>query len=121
MNEQERRELGADVRSARLRRGLTKEGIARAVGISSITYKKIEDGESVREDNLARTLGYLDLPIPGAAKGAPSRRPLRQAVLDAAYLTDDERQRLLALIDAREAPRGGEEIGAPIDESRDAG
>lgn len=64
MDEHTRQELGRKVAAARLSRGLGKEPAARAVGVSSITLKRVEDGLAVREDNLAKILSYFDVSWP---------------------------------------------------------
>lgn len=66
MDDKQLEALGAQVRAARLRRGMSKEGVARGAEVSSITYKRVEDGLPVREDSLAKILGFFDLPMPGA-------------------------------------------------------
>ena len=52
----ERRELASRVTTARLTAGMGKEGAARFAGVSSITWKRVEDGLPVRADRLALIL-----------------------------------------------------------------
>lgn len=47
------------VRQARLALGWSKESAARKAGISSITWKRIEDGLSVQEASMAKALKAL--------------------------------------------------------------
>jgi transcriptional regulator with XRE-family HTH domain len=61
MDEQEARDLGERVAAARLARKLSKEGAARLSDVSTITYKRIEDGKSVRDTSLAQVLDALGL------------------------------------------------------------
>lgn len=61
MDESDARELGERVAAARLGRKLSKEGAARLAGVSTITYKRIEDGKSVRDTSLAQVLDALGL------------------------------------------------------------
>lgn len=48
------------IRRGRLSRGWSKEEAARIAGISSITWKRIEDGLSVQEASLAKAFRAID-------------------------------------------------------------
>lgn len=59
------RELGAALRSRRLELGLTIEGIARAAGVGSETWRRYEAGASIRADKVSgvcRALRWRALP-----------------------------------------------------------
>lgn len=60
--EDQRRVIAEAVRNKRITRGLDKEPAARAVDISSITWKRVEDGKGVRDASLAKVLSFLGLP-----------------------------------------------------------
>jgi len=60
--EEERRTIAGVVREARIARRLDKEPASRAAEVSSITWKRVEDGESVRDASLSKILASLDLP-----------------------------------------------------------
>lgn len=112
MDEEQRTQLGRDVTSARLRRGLGKEPAARAIGVSSITLKRVEDGLSVREDSLAKILTFFDLPLPGTPR--PNlETPISDQHVNALRRTieqsdvpDHLKRRLLGVVD--EEPKVGE-------------
>lgn len=110
MNQQQRIDLGREVTAARLGAGLGKEAAARDIGVSSITLKRVEDGERVRDDILARVLGFFGLPMPGVAPApADPHDDLRRRIL-AAKVSDNVKSRLLALLDEA----GGEDLDPPI-------
>lgn len=57
----EREKLGQDVAAMRVQRGWSKEEAARRAGVSSITWKRVEDGLRVQDAKLGRVvqaLGY---------------------------------------------------------------
>lgn len=54
------RPKGSAIKARRLKLGLSKEAIARAAGVSVITYKKVEDDKSVRDTSLAMVLEALE-------------------------------------------------------------
>lgn len=54
-----------EVREARIARGWSKEEAARRAGVSSITWKRVEDGMRVRETSLAKILGAVAVGGPG--------------------------------------------------------
>ncbi|WP_074329660.1 helix-turn-helix domain-containing protein [Mycobacteroides abscessus] len=59
--EEQRSRIGGAVEQARIERGWGKEAAARHAGISSITWKRVEDGLSVRDTSLRaieKTLGW---------------------------------------------------------------
>lgn len=51
------------IKEARLRRGLSQEGLARLVGISQGAIKKIEDGSTTRSKYLAKIASVLGLDL----------------------------------------------------------
>ena len=51
---------GTDIRNRRLELGLSKEAVARAAGVSVITYKKVEDDRPVRDTSMASVAAALD-------------------------------------------------------------
>lgn len=59
--EQQRISLGEKVRLARLDHGWSKEEAARQAGISSITWKRIEDGQGVQDAKRYAALKLLGL------------------------------------------------------------
>ena len=68
--ETQRAALGLRIRKARLARRWGKEQAAREAGISSITWKRVEDGFGVQEHKLAAVMGSLGPdesgePLPG--------------------------------------------------------
>ena len=60
--DEERRRIGEAVRRARIRAGLDKEPAARAAQVNSITWKRVEDAEKVRDASLGTILASLRLP-----------------------------------------------------------
>lgn len=60
--EEERQKIGEVVRRARVGKGLDKEPAARAAKVNSITWKRVEDAESVRDASLGKILTSLGLP-----------------------------------------------------------
>lgn len=66
----ERQRIADLVRRARITKGLDKEPAARAAGINSITWKRVEDAESVRDASLGKVLRSLGLPDGDAALAA---------------------------------------------------
>lgn len=60
-------ELGRRVQGARLARKWGKEQAAREAGISSITWKRVEDGLSVQEAKLQAVLDAVGLDREGGA------------------------------------------------------
>lgn len=61
MNEEQLETIARRVQEARLAEGLSKEAVARKAEVSSITYKRVEDGKPVQDASLARVLGAFDL------------------------------------------------------------
>lgn len=59
--EEQRQRIGRAVLQKRTRDGLTKEDAAERAGINSITWKRVEDGESVRDSSLGKVLSMLGL------------------------------------------------------------
>ena len=60
--EEERQQLASIVRTARLAAQLDKEPAARAAEVNSITWKRVEDAEGVRDASLGKILSSLGLP-----------------------------------------------------------
>ena len=101
-------ELGRRVVRARLARGWSKEQAAREASISSITWKRVEDGLGVQDVKRARVLEVLGLDDRGEPVGgspddegfvtAPGPR-VESGVSDEEVLTliDDMRSRLDAI------------------------
>lgn len=58
----ERRKIADAVRKARIALELDKEPAARAAKVSSITWKRVEDADGVRDGSLSKILGSLGLP-----------------------------------------------------------
>ncbi|MBN7324444.1 Uncharacterised protein [Mycobacteroides abscessus subsp. massiliense] len=58
----ERAQIAAHVASARIAHGWGKEEAARQAGVSSITWKRVEDGLGVREPKLRAIEAALDWP-----------------------------------------------------------
>lgn len=78
--------LGADIRNARRKRGLTVAMMVERVGIAKTTYLKIEKGDpSVAMGTYAMTLFVLGLPE-ALAHVADSRSDETGLLLDAARL-----------------------------------
>ena len=81
MDDDERKELGQRVAAARIRMGLGKEGAARDAHVSSITWKKVEDGKSVLDVNLAAVLRVVGLDRPAAPTVAPELHQIDDVLL----------------------------------------
>jgi len=64
MNQEDLRAFGKVVSRTRRDQRLSKEAAARAAGISSITWKRVEDGLSVHDVNLRAVARSLGLPDP---------------------------------------------------------
>ncbi|NYG07029.1 hypothetical protein BJ986_001516 [Phycicoccus badiiscoriae] len=108
MNPEQLERLGKRVERARLARGWSKEQASREARISSITWKRVEDGLGVQDVKRARVLEVLGLDDRGEPVGesphdegfvtAPGPR-VRPAVGDEEVLAliDDVRSRLDAL------------------------
>jgi transcriptional regulator with XRE-family HTH domain len=112
MTEEERRALGNRVEEARKARGWGKEKASRAAGVSSITWKRVEDGKEVRDTSLAAILRAVGLSESGQGPAADVER-LRQDIANARSLSDRDKAILLAQLEAMTttAPRAGE-VGA---------
>jgi len=59
-DDDERRRIGERVTRARLHHGWPKERAAAAANVSSITWTRIERGDPVRDDSLAKVLRYVE-------------------------------------------------------------
>ena len=79
MNAEQLERLGRRVDHARLARGWSKEKAAREAGISSITWKRVEDGLGVQDVKRARVLEVLGLDDRGEPVGGSAQ--------DGAYVT----------------------------------
>ena len=73
MNPEQLERLGSRVERARLARGWSKEQAAREARISSITWKRVEDGLGVQDVKRARVLEVLGLDDRGEPVGASSQ------------------------------------------------
>jgi transcriptional regulator with XRE-family HTH domain len=73
MNAEQLERLGQRVARARLARGWSKEQAAREARISSITWKRVEDGLGVQDVKRAAVLDVLALDDRGEPVGAPSQ------------------------------------------------
>ena len=71
MNPEQLERLGRRVARARLARGWSKEQAAREARISSITWKRVEDGLGVQDVKRARVLEVLGLDDRGERVGGP--------------------------------------------------
>jgi hypothetical protein len=71
MDAEERKELGRQVAAARIRAGLGKEGAARKASVSSITWKKVEDGLNVSDVNRFAVLHVVGLDGDGPKSAMP--------------------------------------------------
>ncbi len=61
--------IAASVRSARIKKQLDKEPAARAAKVSSITWKRVEDAEGVRDASLSKILSSIGLTVESALNG----------------------------------------------------
>lgn len=69
--------IADSVRSARIKKQLDKEPAARAAKVSSITWKRVEDAEGVRDASLAKILSSIGLTVESALNGEePSSDPV---------------------------------------------
>lgn len=86
-------QLAILVRQRRLERGWGKEEAARRAGISSITWKRIEDAERVQDASMAKALAVLDLSDadlqPAPEVPAVSRDALRDERMASAHVSDE--------------------------------
>ncbi len=81
--------LGARIQTVRLHRNLSQDYVARAVGVTRPTYRKIEAGDgSVEFRHVARTLGFL-----GASEALGTLLPEPAAELTLKDLLVPERRR----------------------------
>lgn len=65
----ERQRIAETVRRTRINKQWDKEPAARAAKVNSITWKRIEDAEGVRDASLAKVLSTLGLTVEGALNG----------------------------------------------------
>lgn len=87
-------ELGRRVQAARLDRRWGKEHAARQAGLSSITWKRVEDGHRVQDFSLKAVLDVLDLDDEGRPQGS-SVAASRLADVPSDDLLAELRRRLL--------------------------
>jgi DNA-binding XRE family transcriptional regulator len=73
----QRTKIGLEVARCRVANGLAKEQAAIKAGVSSITWKRVEDGEVTRDANLSKVLKSLDLDADEILTGV--RRPAKVA------------------------------------------
>jgi hypothetical protein len=95
MNEKERADLAKWAETQRLAAGLSKEAMARKADVSSITYKRVEDGLPVRDTSQAQIIRALEELSANDAPAAPeqvSRRPDLTAATDDELLTEIHRR-----------------------------
>jgi transcriptional regulator with XRE-family HTH domain len=108
MNLEQLERLGQRVERARLAHGWSKEQAAREARISSITWKRVEDGLGVQDVKRARVLEVLGLDDRGEPVGASSQNEgfvtapgprTRSGISDEEVLAliDDVRSRLDAI------------------------
>lgn len=69
--EEQRLALGMRVQQARLERGWSKEQASREAGISSITWKRVEDGLGVQDHKRYAVLRALGLDAQGRRPVTP--------------------------------------------------
>lgn len=112
-----RRAIAQAVRDARLARGWGKEEAARQAGVSSITWKRVEDGFNVQDAKLALILDALDI----------QAEAVDDAAADMAHVDSlDEVVRIAERVAAEYMKSGGDpvkaaELIAAAVEKRDAG
>lgn len=82
--EEDRIALGVQVRIARLSRGWSKEQASREAGISSITWKRVEDGLGVQDHKRWAVLGVLGLDESGRPLDTPDEHenPVQKWAVD---------------------------------------
>lgn len=97
----ERQRIAALVQSGRLSQHWTKEEAARRAGVSSITWKRVEDGLTVRPDKLAAVLAVVDV------AAVPTD------VIDVSGLTAKQRQAVASVVSAMLEPVAGAVSNGP--------
>lgn len=110
----ELRTIASAVRRARIAQKLDKEPAARAADVSSITWKRVEDSESVRDASLGKILDSLGLESADHVLGRaerPAPTPPRIVLLSQVptlELVDEIRRRVVSGLDhaAEEWPFG---------------
>jgi transcriptional regulator with XRE-family HTH domain len=107
------KDLGAAVRAARLRRGLSQVAVARSAGVSREWLGRLENGAPRLEmDKVLRTLGVLDIEVlprqerPTQADIAKAQRIAWTMSLEAQPLKDDGFVRILDKIVAHRLAQG---------------
>lgn len=98
MTTDERRRLGKRVAGARIEKGWSKEEAARKAGMSSITWKRVEDGLNVHDTSLATVLRTVGLATTESHDDEVQR--LRQTIADSTALSERDKSLLLAQLDA---------------------
>jgi hypothetical protein len=61
--DEQRLRIGHEVARKRVSKGLGKEGASKAAAVSSITWKRVEDGKPARDASLGRVLSSLNLDV----------------------------------------------------------
>lgn len=93
--DEQRRLIGEEVTRIRVLKGLGKEGASEAAGVSSITWKRVEDGEPVRDASLGRVLVSLELEVQQILHGrqrSPSQPAAANVDPPAEHTVADERK-----------------------------
>lgn len=122
-NADQRQRIGHAVGRKRIAAGLSKEEASERARINSITWKRIEDGESVRDASLGKVLGTLGLD-PDVVLGEPTPTvSLRDASNDEllgelATRLDRSSGGVVRTDDAQEPPNWGRGFRSPA--SRDS-
>lgn len=78
ISDDERAAIGERVRRARQDFGWSKEGASREAGVRSATWNRVEQGLPVRDDSLARIIGYVNRQ---AGEPPPEMREMSDAAL----------------------------------------
>ena len=99
MNSEQLERLGAKVARARLTRGWSKEQAAREARISSITWKRVEDGLGVQDVKRAKVLEVLGMDDRGEPVGGSPQDEGYVTAPGARVRSGDSHEEVLALID----------------------
>lgn len=108
MEESGRIELGNQVRDARVAKGWGKEEAARQAGMSSITWKKVEDGKSVHDTSLAQVLQAVGLGSDSPADTPTPAISVRVPSAVVSNLSDVELEELKAFLTAQAHAKSAE-------------
>lgn len=123
------RAIADAVRKARIAQKLDKEPAARAAKVSSITWKRVEDGESVRDASLSKILESLTLPDADVLLGGSGDVAVQPVAARIVLLTevptvdllDELRNRVVSLDDAEGRDRITDWNERSIDAMRNPG